>query len=161
MNQQYTLSILLIKFYYKGGGKMEIYIGIGFIILCLALLVFVTGIVGYTIKLTRKELDVAPTKSTSSSNSLDQAQPSPLFIVNKILLLIINSHIYYTYIILYSKNFVNSHIFKTSYIQQTFYHSKFQDYLQIFCQQYYLAFQKEQHILLMCQLFHVIVDFLD
>ena len=50
---------------------MEIYIGIGFIILCLALLVFVTGIVGYTIKLTRKELDVAPTKSTSSSNSLD------------------------------------------------------------------------------------------
>lgn len=50
---------------------MEIYIGIGFIILCLALLVFVAGIVGYAIKLTRKELDVAPSKSTSSSNDLD------------------------------------------------------------------------------------------
>lgn len=50
---------------------MEIYIGIGFIILCLAILVFVAGIVGYTIKLTRKELGVAPSKSTSSSNELD------------------------------------------------------------------------------------------
>lgn len=48
---------------------MEMYIGIGFIILCLSVLVFVVALFNYTLKITKKELDVAPTKSTSSQTT--------------------------------------------------------------------------------------------
>jgi len=41
---------------------ISVYIGVGFIILCLSFLIFVTGIVGYSFKLTKKELDVAPSQ---------------------------------------------------------------------------------------------------
>ena len=50
---------------------METYIGIGFIILCFSILVFVTGLIGYTIRLTKEKLDVRPSNNTSSSNNLD------------------------------------------------------------------------------------------
>lgn len=48
---------------------MEKYIGIGFVILCLSILVFVIALFNYTLKITKKELDVAPTKSTSSQTT--------------------------------------------------------------------------------------------
>ena len=48
---------------------MEMYIGIGFIILCLSVLVFVVALFNYTLKITKKELDVANTKSTSSQTT--------------------------------------------------------------------------------------------
>ena len=58
----------------QGGGSMEIYIGIGFIILCLSILVFMVGFFGYIIRVTGKELDVHPAKEkTSSSNNEDRA----------------------------------------------------------------------------------------
>ena len=47
---------------------MEAYIGIGFVILCLAILVFIVALVNYSIRLDKKELDIGPNKTTSSSN---------------------------------------------------------------------------------------------
>lgn len=44
---------------------MEIYIGIGFVILCLSILVFVVALFNYTLKITKKELDVSPPRNTS------------------------------------------------------------------------------------------------
>ena len=41
------------------------YIGIGFIILCLSILVFVVALFNYTLKITKKELDVTPPRDTS------------------------------------------------------------------------------------------------
>lgn len=48
------------------------YIGIGFVILCLSILVFVDAFFNYTFKITKKELDVVPARNTSSqTNELD------------------------------------------------------------------------------------------
>lgn len=48
---------------------MEVYIGIGFIILCLSILVFVVALFNYTLKITKKELDVVPPRNTSSQTT--------------------------------------------------------------------------------------------
>lgn len=48
---------------------MEMYIGIGFIILCLSILVFVVALFNYSLKITKKELDVAPPRHTSSQTT--------------------------------------------------------------------------------------------
>ncbi len=48
---------------------MEHYIGVGFIVLCLAILVFVCGLVHYNLRVSKKELDVATT--TASSDELE------------------------------------------------------------------------------------------
>jgi len=47
---------------------MEVYIGISLILLSISVLIFVCGIVGYSFKLTKKRLDVTPSKTTSSPN---------------------------------------------------------------------------------------------
>jgi len=48
----------------RGGIVMDLFIGIGFVILCFALLVFVVDFFGYVIHIEKnKELDIAPSKS--------------------------------------------------------------------------------------------------
>ena len=47
---------------------MELCIGIGFIILCVAILVFIAGFVDYTIRMSSKELDVRPAKDDTPSS---------------------------------------------------------------------------------------------
>lgn len=53
------------------GGEyiMKTYIGIGFIILCLAVLTGIAGFFGYMIHITKKEFDIAPNQETSNSNN--------------------------------------------------------------------------------------------
>ena len=56
----------------RGGIVMELCIGIGFVILCFALLVFVIGLFGYIVHIEKnKELDIAPTTKLSSSNTME------------------------------------------------------------------------------------------
>lgn len=43
-------------------------VGIGFIILCLTILVAIAGIFGYIVHITKKKLEVAPSKINSKSN---------------------------------------------------------------------------------------------
>ena len=50
---------------------MELCIGIGFVILCFAILVFVIGFFGYIVHIEKnKELDIAPFQKQSSSNDM-------------------------------------------------------------------------------------------
>ena len=42
---------------------MEIYIGIGFVILCLAVLVGIIGIFKYQFSLSKEKVDISPTKT--------------------------------------------------------------------------------------------------
>ncbi len=46
---------------------MEMYIAIGFVVLCFAILVFVIGIFGYIVHISKKEFDAAPTTSNSNN----------------------------------------------------------------------------------------------
>ena len=43
---------------------MEIYIGIGFVILCLAVLVGIIGIFKYQFSLNKEKVDISPTTNT-------------------------------------------------------------------------------------------------
>lgn len=43
-------------------------VGIGFIILCLTILVAIAGIFGYIVHITKKKLEVAPVKNNSKLN---------------------------------------------------------------------------------------------
>lgn len=49
---------------------MEMCIGIGFVILSFAILVFVIGLFGYIVHISKKEFDAAPT--TSNSNNTEE-----------------------------------------------------------------------------------------
>ena len=56
---------ILLNILLRGGKVMELCIGIGFVILCFALLVFVIGFFGYVVHIGKnKELDIAPRKSS-------------------------------------------------------------------------------------------------
>ncbi len=52
---------------------MEEYLGIGFIILCLGIFLFLTvaiaAIFSYTVRMTKEKLEVAPSKNNSKSNN--------------------------------------------------------------------------------------------
>ena len=47
-----------------GVKPMEIYIGIGFVILCLAVLVGIIGIFKYQFSLSKEKVDISPTTNT-------------------------------------------------------------------------------------------------
>ena len=47
----------------KGGFLMEMYIGIGFIILCLAVLAGIVGILGYHFYADKEKVDISPAKA--------------------------------------------------------------------------------------------------
>ena len=47
----------------EGGLLMEIYIGIGFIILCLAVLAGIVGILGYHFYADKEKVDISPAKA--------------------------------------------------------------------------------------------------
>ena len=48
---------------------MEIYIGIGFAILCLAVLVGIIGILKYQFKLDKDKVDISPTTNIDQPNN--------------------------------------------------------------------------------------------
>ncbi len=48
--------------------SMYTLVGIGFVILCVTILVAVAGIFGYIVHITKKKLEVAPAKVNSKSN---------------------------------------------------------------------------------------------
>ena len=52
----------------EGGVPMEKYLGIGFIILCVALLVGITGIVGYQISIHKEKIEITPADNFNQSN---------------------------------------------------------------------------------------------
>lgn len=53
---------------------MEIYIGIGFVILCIAVLVGIIGILKYRFSLSKEKVDISPTKTNT-----DDKQKNPTF----------------------------------------------------------------------------------
>ena len=48
---------------------MEKYLGIGFVILCLAILVGIIGIVGYQFHICKEKVDISPAKTNINNNS--------------------------------------------------------------------------------------------
>ena len=58
---------------------MEEYFGIGFIILCVGIFVFLTvaiaAIFSYTVRMTKEKLEVAPSKDNSKSNQPKWVKP--------------------------------------------------------------------------------------
>ena len=52
---------------------MENYIGIGFVFLCLAVLVGIAGIVGYHLYIDKEKVDISPVANTNQSkNTTDE-----------------------------------------------------------------------------------------
>ncbi len=51
--------------------NMYTLVGIGFVVLCLTILVGIAGIFGYIVHITKKKLEVAPAKVNSKSKDLD------------------------------------------------------------------------------------------
>lgn len=53
---------------------MEKYIGIGFVILCLAVLAGIVGILGYQLHLSKEKVDISPAKAyiNQSKNTTDE-----------------------------------------------------------------------------------------
>lgn len=52
---------------------MEIFIGIGFVILSFAILVFVIGLFGYIVHISKKEFDATPIDSSNSNTHEEKA----------------------------------------------------------------------------------------
>ena len=49
----------------RGAKPMEIYIGIGFVILCLAILVGIIGIFKYQFSLSKEKVDISPNQANT------------------------------------------------------------------------------------------------
>lgn len=48
---------------------MEKYIGLGFVFLCLAVLVGIVGIIGYHIFINKEKIDISPVTNTNPSHN--------------------------------------------------------------------------------------------
>lgn len=48
---------------------MERYIGLGFVFLCLSVLVGIIGIIGYHIFINKEKIDISPVTNTNQSHS--------------------------------------------------------------------------------------------
>ena len=48
---------------------MERYIGLGFIFLCLSVLVGIIGIIGYHISINKEKIDISPITNTNQSHN--------------------------------------------------------------------------------------------
>ena len=53
----------------EGGHPMEKYLGISFVILCIAVLVGIIGIVGYQFRARKEKVDISPAKTNINNNS--------------------------------------------------------------------------------------------
>ena len=53
---------------YKSENQFEKYIGTGFIILCLTILVSIVGILGYTLHIDKEKVDISPSTNINQSN---------------------------------------------------------------------------------------------
>ena len=51
----------------RGAIPMEIYIGIGFVILCLSVLVGIIGIFKYQFSLNKEKVDISPTQANTDN----------------------------------------------------------------------------------------------
>lgn len=82
---------------------MEKYIGIGFVILCLAVLAGVIGVLGYQFHLDKEKVDISPAEA-----NINQSQKIQLVSEAKALLFFINLFILYvlSFVKKYSFSFV-------------------------------------------------------
>lgn len=57
----------------EGGVPMEKYLGIGFVVLCVAVLVGIAGILGYQVSLHKEKIEISPaTEINQSKNTTDE-----------------------------------------------------------------------------------------
>lgn len=84
---------------------MEKYIGIGFVILCLAVLAGVIGVLGYQFHLDKEKVDISPAEAhinQSQNNSTNEWGESLTFFINLLILYLLS------FVNTYYKLFTNS-----------------------------------------------------
>ena len=68
-----TFDRLLVANTKEGGAPMEKYLGIGFIILCVSVLVGIAGILRYQVSIHKEKVEISPaTEINQSKNTTDE-----------------------------------------------------------------------------------------